>query len=92
MELQISPVHSVHMPKKANNPPPRHFLRKWRQHRKMSLESAAHAIGISHASLGRIERGVQDYTGEYLEALAWLYKCTPLDLLGTDPTRVREPV
>lgn len=88
MDPQLGLVHAGYMPRREKNAaPPQHFLRKWRRYRGFSLEAAAAEIGISHASLGRIERGKQDYTQPYLERLAWLYKCTPSDLLSRDPTK-----
>lgn len=88
MDAQTGAVHDPYMPRREKNAtPPQHFLRKWRKLRGFSIAEAAAEIGISHASLGRIERGKQEYTQAYLERLAWLYKCTPSDLLSRDPTK-----
>lgn len=62
-----------------------HFLREWRDHREMTLEAVGEAVGISHAQLGRIERRLQKYNQELLEALADLYKTTPASLIMRNP-------
>jgi transcriptional regulator with XRE-family HTH domain len=57
------------------------YIRAWRQYRGLTLEQTADRVGTSvggftHASLSRIERGLQPYSQPILEALA--------DALGTD--------
>ena len=52
----------------------------------MTLEGAGEAVGMSHAQLGRIERGLQPYNQALLEALAELYRTEPASLLMRDPT------
>jgi len=52
----------------------------------MTLEAAGEAVGISHAQLGRIERGIQPYNQGLLEALADLYGTTPASLIMRDPS------
>ena len=51
------------------------FIREWRQHRGLSLEVMAERVGekiggMTHASLSRIERGLQPYSQPILEAIA----------------------
>jgi transcriptional regulator with XRE-family HTH domain len=53
----------------------------------MTLERAGEAVEMSHAQLGRIERGLQPYNQALLEALAELYKTDPASLIMRDPTR-----
>jgi len=53
----------------------------------MTLERAGEAVELSHAQLGRIERGLQPYNQGLLEALAVLYKTTPASLIMRDPTK-----
>lgn len=85
-------MYMVRNPKKRVTPIPKvrlygpHFLRKWRVHREMTLEAAGEAVGISHAQLGRIERRLQKYNQELLEALAELYRTEPASLIMRDPT------
>lgn len=74
-------VHPVYM---ANRVSPRFkgqqrfrktFIRQWREHRDMTLETLAERVGtkiggMTHASLSRIERGLQPYSQAILEAIA----------------------
>jgi transcriptional regulator with XRE-family HTH domain len=53
----------------------------------MTLERAGAAVELSHAQLGRIERGLQPYNQGLLEALAELYRTDPASLIMRDPTR-----
>jgi transcriptional regulator with XRE-family HTH domain len=60
----------------------RHYIREWRKFRRMTLEALASRVGekiggFTHASLSRIERGLQPYSQPILEAIA--------DALRTDP-------
>jgi transcriptional regulator with XRE-family HTH domain len=81
------------MAKKTARPIPKHklfgphFLREWREHRDMTLEFVGEAVGMSHAQLGRIERRLQKYNQELLEALADLYRTDPASLIMRDPTK-----
>jgi transcriptional regulator with XRE-family HTH domain len=68
-----------------------HYLRQWREHRDKTLEEVGEAVGISHAQLGRIERRLQKYNQELLEALAELYGTEPASLIMRDPTS-KEPM
>ena len=48
----------------------RTFIRNWRAHRNLTLAQLAQRIGTTHATLSRIERGLQPYNQPLLEALA----------------------
>jgi transcriptional regulator with XRE-family HTH domain len=61
-------------------------MRQWREYKEMTLEEVGEAVGLSHAQLGRIERGLQPYNQELLEALAELYGTAPASLIMRDPT------
>lgn len=50
--------------------PASHFIRAWRQKRRLSLEKLADEIGMSHSNLGRIERGLVPLSDNHLSALA----------------------
>ena len=63
----------------------RHFLRAWRKYRGKTLEQVADHLHMSHSQLSRIERFVQPYNEELLDALADLYMCDVVDLLIRDP-------
>lgn len=70
---------------------PTHFLRAWRKHRDKTLEEAAAFVGeatgegFTHASLSRMERGLQPYSQPVLEALADYYHTDPASLLMRNP-------
>ena len=69
-------------------PQPRHgttYLRSYRKKAGLSLETLAERIGITHASLSRIERGLQPYKQGLLELLAAELKTNPASLLMRDP-------
>src|SRR3979411_3193839 len=86
-------VHHMYMTRKRVQPRPKqrlygpHFLRQWREHKRMTLEQAGEAVGLSHAQLGRIARRLQKYNQELLEALAGLYGTEPASLIMRDPTK-----
>lgn len=51
------------------------FIRQWRKAKSMTLETLAERVskkigGMTHASLSRIERGLQPYSQPILEAIA----------------------
>jgi transcriptional regulator with XRE-family HTH domain len=64
---------SIHVKNKPLRRPT--FIRQWRESKKMSLEELAERVGkktggMTHASLSRIERGLQPYSQPILEAIA----------------------
>lgn len=61
------------------------FLREWRDHYDLKLEDVAARIGMTHGHLSKIERGIHPYNEKCLEALAKVYKCSPIDLLSRNP-------
>jgi transcriptional regulator with XRE-family HTH domain len=63
----------------------RTFLREWREFKNMTLEQVGEAVELSHAQLGRIERGLQPYNQALLEALADLYGTEPANLIMRNP-------
>lgn len=62
------------------------FIRAWRQYRNLSLENLAERIGTTHASLSRMERGLQPVDTDALELLADALMCDRVDLLMRDPS------
>lgn len=65
-------------------------IRAWRQYRGLTLQATADRVGTSiggftHASLSRIERGLQPYSQPILEALAEALGTDPASLLMRDP-------
>lgn len=61
------------------------YLRAWREERGRTLEDAAAFAGITHASLSRIERGLQPYSQAILEALSEYYMTDVASLLIRNP-------
>lgn len=75
------------------------FIREWREYRGLSLRRLADRMEIdgpnetiSHASIGRIEKGEQPYSQPIIEALAHALNCSVTDLLSVDPTKEGEVV
>jgi transcriptional regulator with XRE-family HTH domain len=69
----------------------RHYIREWRKFRRMTLEALASRVGekiggFTHASLSRIERGLQPYSQPILEAIADALRTDPASLMMRDPT------
>ena len=63
------------VPRFKRRPYRKTFIREWRQQRGMTLETLAERVGekiggMTHASLSRIERGLQPYSQPILEAIA----------------------
>src|ERR1051326_3870459 len=84
-------VHHLHMANRAlgrfraAKRPRRTFIRDCRQPRGLTLQKLADRIGITHASLSRIERGLQPYSQPLLEALADALQTEPASLLMRNP-------
>ena len=94
------PVHHMYMmqtraPSRARPKKPkvyrRTFIRAYRLRAEISLEDLAEAVGertgdgMTHASLSRIERGLQPYSQPILEAIADVLGISTTALLGRDP-------
>ena len=71
----------------------RTFIKKWREHRGLTQEQLSERIellfgpmeGVSYASISRIERGVQPYNQEVIEAMAKALDVSVPELLERDP-------
>jgi len=62
------------------------FIRAWRKHRGKTLEQLGETVEMSHAQLGRIERGLQPYSQSVLEAIADALDTDAASLLSRDPS------
>lgn len=62
------------------------YLREWREHRGLSQERLAEAIGTTAATISRIENRKQNWDQEFLKSAATALQCTPADLLNRDPS------
>lgn len=83
-------AHPVYMPPvtprfKSKPQLRRTFIRQWREFRGLTLEQLADRIASTHASLSRIERGLQPYSQPILEAIADALGCDVADLLVRNP-------
>lgn len=61
------------------------YIRAWRTHRGLTLEQLAERVGVTHATLSRIERGKQPYNQVLLESLADALQTDAASLLIRDP-------
>jgi transcriptional regulator with XRE-family HTH domain len=67
------------------------YIRAWRERRGYTLDDMlgrldAIGVKITGASLSRIERGIQPYSQDVLEAIAAALNLSVADLLENDPT------
>lgn len=90
MELIFADVQHAYMRNKRQPPtkqPPFRVtkIRKWREDRDKTLEEVAEVLGITHATLSRIERGWLPYQQEHLERLSRVLKVDIPSLLYRDP-------
>lgn len=63
----------------------RTYIKQWRVFRGLTQEQLAEKTGMSPGNISLIERGLQNYTQETLEAIAHALKCEPADLLSRGP-------
>ncbi len=62
------------------------FLKQWREYRGLTQEQLADRVGWSVGNISQLERALQGYSQEGLEALAEALQCDPGQLLTVDPT------
>jgi transcriptional regulator with XRE-family HTH domain len=62
------------------------FIKEWRVFRNLTQEQLAERVGMSPANVSLIERGLQSYTQETLEAFAQALTCEVVDLLIRHPS------
>jgi transcriptional regulator with XRE-family HTH domain len=70
----------------TNSPFRRLFLREWREHRGLTQEQLGDRMGMSRPQISKIERGMAQYSQEFIEAAAYALRCEPVDLIMRDPT------
>lgn len=61
------------------------FLKSWRKHRDLTQQQLAERLGMSDATISRIEKGAQNWDQAFLQAAADVLRCEPVDLLIRDP-------
>jgi transcriptional regulator with XRE-family HTH domain len=62
------------------------FIRAWREHRHMSIDTLAGMIPMDKGNLSKIERGLKPYNQELLERLSEALNTEPASLLMRDPS------
>lgn len=60
-------------------------IRAWREHRGLTLERLAARVESTAATISRVERSLQPYSQDLLEALADALQCEPADLVMRHP-------
>lgn len=70
----------------------KHYIREWRRFRGLTMEQLADRIGLSHAVVSRIERGLQPYRQDFLEKVAEALRCEPAHLIMVDPLNADDPM
>jgi transcriptional regulator with XRE-family HTH domain len=78
-------IRLFHMAKKPHKRRPT-FIREWRKYRGLSQDQVAERVGLSQATVARVERGDIAYTQPVLEAVADALGCAPADLIMRDPS------
>jgi transcriptional regulator with XRE-family HTH domain len=63
----------------------RHFIKHWREYRGLTQDQLADRLGMSKASLSRVENLLQPYTQDLLEGLAEALNTDPASLLMRNP-------
>jgi DNA-binding Xre family transcriptional regulator len=63
------------------------LLKEWREYRDLTQEQLAERVGWSVGNVSQLERGLQGYSQEGLEALAEALQCDPGQLLTVDPSK-----
>lgn len=66
---------------------PKNFIREWRLHRRLSLRELGAKVGMSHVSLGRIERGETLWNEETLALIANALATDIPSLIARDPAQ-----
>lgn len=63
------------------------FLKEWREYRELTQEQLADRVGWGVSNVSQLERGLQGYSQDGLEALAEALQCDPGQLLNVDPSK-----
>lgn len=63
----------------------RTFLREWREYNNLTLEAAASRLNMSHAQLSKIERALEPYSQQLLQAASDAYGCAVHELIIRNP-------
>lgn len=64
----------------------RNYLAEWRKYRNnMTQPALADRVGMSVSNISQLERGLQGYSEDGLEALAEALQCEPWHILNVNP-------
>jgi transcriptional regulator with XRE-family HTH domain len=78
----------VRKPKKRSEKRPAHFLREWREHRKMTQEALAAAVDTNASVISLLEDGKRRLSDKWLGRLAPALKTSRGAILDYDPNSV----
>lgn len=65
----------------------KHYIREWRRFRGLTQAQLGEEVGVSSLTIAKLESGVQPYTERYLLKMAYVFKCSPADLITRDPSQ-----
>jgi transcriptional regulator with XRE-family HTH domain len=68
----------------------RHFIKEWREAKKLTQDQLADKMGVSKASISRIEAYKQPYTQDFLELCTLVLNVPLAALLTRDPAEEDE--
>lgn len=85
---RVQPMYMAHKKVRTRfkRKPSPNYIRQHRKKKGLTLERLAERVGLSHASLSRIERGLQPWNETLLYALAEALETDWQSLLMRDPT------
>lgn len=63
------------------------YIAEWREYRGLTQEQLAERVDMSVSNISQLERGLQGYSTEGLEAIAHALQCEPGHLHMVDPNR-----
>lgn len=65
----------------------RHYMKEWREHRRLTLDQMADALGTSKTTVWEVENG-RPYSQDLLEEWARVVRCAPAQLLSGPPDKL----
>lgn len=80
-------LHSPSMAKSIRKQYTPTFIRKWRQHRGLTLEQLASRVDMKASALSMLERGLSGYTQPTLEKIADALNTDAASLIMRDPVK-----
>lgn len=74
--MSFEPVHTVYMPRKPAKRPTFsiHYVKAFRRDAGLSQEALADRLGVSHATVSRVERRIQELTQPMLDGMSAVFK------------------